>query len=132
MKAINTSGKRKRALAKATLESGKGIIRINSQLLQNYKPDLLRERINEVLMLAGDDVSKVNIYVKVSGGGIQGQNDAIRLAIARAFVKYDKKLKEKFVKYDRRLIVADIRVKEMYKPNDSKARSKRQKSYRWY
>ncbi|MBS3154886.1 30S ribosomal protein S9 [Candidatus Woesearchaeota archaeon] len=130
MKAINTSGKRKRALAKATLESGKGIIRINSQLLQNYKPDLLRERINEVLMLAGDDVSKVNIYVKVSGGGIQGQNDAIRLAIARAFVKYDKKLKEKFVKYDRRLIVADIRVKEMYKPNDSKARSKRQKSYR--
>jgi len=130
MKAINTSGKRKRALAKATLESGKGIIRINSQLLQNYKPDLLRERINEVLMLAGDDVSKVNIYVKVSGGGIQGQNDAIRLAIARAFVKYDKKLKEKFVKYDRRLIVADIRVKEMYKPNDSKARAARQKSYR--
>ena len=130
MKAINTIGKRKCALAKATLVPGKGIVKINSQLLQNYKPEIARERINEALIIAGEDATKVDIKVNVKGGGWQGQNEATRLAIARAFVKYNKKLREKFIKYDRHLLVADIRVKEQYKPNDSKARAKRQKSYR--
>lgn len=130
MKLINTIGKRKCALAKATLGPGKGIIKINSQLLQNYKPEIARERINEALIIAGEDAAKVNIDVNIKGGGWQGQNEAARLAIARAFVKFNKKLREKFIKYDRHLLVADIRVKEMYKPNDSKARAKRQKSYR--
>jgi len=130
MKAINTSGKRKSATAKAVLREGKGIIRINSGLLGNYQPVLGRERINEPLILAGDAAKKVDIDVSVSGGGWQGQNEASRLAIARALVKYDKKLKEKFIKYDRHLLIADIRVKEAYKPNDSKARAKRMKSYR--
>ena len=130
MKAINTSGKRKSATAKAVLREGNGTIRINSGLLENYQPVLGRERINEPLILAGDAAKKVDIDVSVSGGGWQGQNEASRLAIARALVKYDKKLKEKFLKYDRHLLIADIRVKEMYKPNDSKARAKRMKSYR--
>lgn len=130
MKVINTIGKRKCALAKASLSPGKGIVRINSQLLQNYTPVLARERINEAIILAGENADKVNIDVNVKGGGFQGQNEAARLAIARAFVKFDKKLREKFLKYDRNLLVADIRRKEQYKPNDSKARAKRQKSYR--
>lgn len=130
MKAINTSGKRKSALAKACLREGKGIIRINSQLLDKYEPALARDRINEALVLAGDDVKKVDINITTSGGGWQGQNDATRLAIARALVRYNKKLKERFLKYDRNLIVADVRRKEAYKPNDSKARKMRQKSYR--
>lgn len=130
MKAINTSGRRKSATAKAVLREGKGIIRINSGLLENYQPVLGRERINEPLILAGGDAKKVDIDVSVSGGGWQGQNEASRLAIARALVRYNKKLKETFLKYDRNLLVADIRVKEKYKPNDSKARAKRMKSYR--
>ena len=130
MKIINTSGKRKSATAKAALREGNGIIRINSQLLDNYQPVLARERINEPLILAGEDAKKVDIDVNVAGGGWQGQNEAARLAIARALVRYNKKLKEKFLKYDRNLIVADVRRKEQYKPNDSKARAKRQKSYR--
>jgi len=130
MKPINTSGKRKFATAKAVLREGKGIIKINSGLLENYQPVLARERINEPLILAGEDAKKVDINVSVRGGGWQGQNEAARLAIARALVKYNKKLREKFLKYDRNLLIADVRVKEAYKPNDSKARAKRMKSYR--
>ncbi len=130
MKAINTSGKRKRAIARAVLKPGKGKIKINKVLLDNFTPKLARLKLREPLLLAGDIVNNVDINVNVFGGGIMGQAEASRLAIARALVKYDKKLQDVFLKYDRHLLVADVRRKEAYKPNDSKARAARQKSYR--
>ena len=81
-------------------------------------------------MLAEDTANKVNIIVRVNGGGWQGQTEAARLAIARALVEFNKKLKKPFLDYDRHLLIADVRFKETRKPNDSKARSARQKSYR--
>ena len=91
---------------------------------------MLRLRVSEPLVLAGDVSKKVNITVNSVGGGVTGQADAIRLAMARALVQHDKKLKKIFDEYDRLLLVADVRRKEVCKPNDSKARAKRQKSYR--
>ena len=129
-KIIQTIGKRKRSLAKATLYPGKGIFRINSQMLSTFTPTLSRDRIMEPLMLSEDTASQVDINVSVSGGGIQGQADAIRVAIARALVEFNKKLKKTFLDYDRNLIVQDTRRREQRKPNDSKARASRQKSYR--
>lgn len=129
-KTIQTIGKRKSAIARATLQPGKGIIRINNQILTTIKPEILKQRIMEPLLLSEDSWTKVDIDVKVSGGGIQGQTEAARLAIARALVEFNKKLKKTFLDYDRHLIVQDIRHKETRKPNDSKARSSRQKSYR--
>jgi len=131
-KVVHVSGARKRAIARATLKEGKGIIRINSHLLDNLKPDLARDRIMEPLIISGDLANKVNIQVNVKGGGWRAQSDAVRLAISRALVKYSnsKVLEKSFVDYDRNLIVADIRHKEQRKPNDSKARAKRTKSYR--
>ena len=84
------------------------------------------------MLLADAFAKKVDINVRVSGGGYSSQADAIRLGIARALVESTKSsaLKETFLKYDRHLLVADTRRKEMCKPNDSKARAKRQKSYR--
>ncbi len=128
MKIIHTSGKRKRAVARATLRPGKGKVKVNKVLLDNFTPKLARLKIREPLLLAGN--AAVDIDVNVFGGGIIGQADASRLAIARALVKYDKKLEDVFLKYDRHLLVADVRRKEVYKPGDSKARKKRQKSYR--
>lgn len=127
---IQTIGKRKRALAKVTLKKGKGIIRINSQLLDYYGNDMCRGRILEPIMLAGDVAKQVDINVNVHGGGWNGQAEASRLAIGRALTEYDKKLKKVFLTYDRHILVADVRRKEVRKPNDSKARKKRQKSYR--
>ena len=128
MKVIQTQGKRKSAIARASLSSGKGKVTINGQNLENYSNLHLRLRVSEPLILA--NVKNVDISINVDGGGSSGQADAIRLAVARALVKNDKKLKKVFDDYDRLLLVADVRRKEVCKPNDSKARAKRQKSYR--
>jgi small subunit ribosomal protein S9 len=130
MKVVHKNGKRKTAIAKATLSKGKGIVRINSILLDNYTPEIARMKIMEPLILAGDQTKNFNISVNVKGGGWSSQAEASRLAIARCLVEANKSLKKKFIEYDRHLIVADTRRKEMCKPNDSKARAKRQKSYR--
>ena len=130
MKIINTSGRRKRAIARATLREGKGIIRINSMLLDIYEPELARLRIMEPLMLSNDDSSKFDIDINVIGGGWQAQSEASRLAIARALAMANPALKRVFLEYDRQLMIADVRKNERHTPNDSKPRAKRQKSYR--
>ncbi|MFH1972172.1 MAG: 30S ribosomal protein S9 [archaeon] len=130
MKSIHTSGKRKKAIARATLKDGKGTIRINSLLIDHYQPELIRMKIQEPLILAGDVAKKINIDIIVKGGGTQAQADACRLAIARGLVEFQNNLKGVFLEYDRNLLVADTRRNEPHKPNDSKPRAKRQKSYR--
>ena len=132
MKSIVTAGKRKTSVAKAIISDGKGVVRINSQLLETFMPEISRMRIQEPLMLAESVIKKVNINVHVIGGGAQSQTEAARLAIARGIVAYSKdpNLRKTFLEYDRHLLIADTRRKETRKPNDSKARAGRQKSYR--
>ena len=133
MKVVTASGKRKRTIARATIRPGKGIVKINNQILDFYEPKLSRLKVREPLIIAGDLLNKVNISVNVVGGGISSQADASRLAIAKGLVKFSKsdKLKEEFLNYDRNLLVADVRRKEPAKPNrHGQARAKRQKSYR--
>ena len=133
MKVMHASGKRKRAIARATLEAGKGKVRINKVPLDFYEPKLARLKLREPLILAGDVVNKVNIDISVRGGGVNSQAEASRLAIAKVLVEHTKsdKLKEKFLDYDRNLLVADVRRKEVAKPmRHGQARAKRQKSYR--
>lgn len=131
MKVIHVSGRRKRAIARATIMPGAGIVRINSKLLDTITPQIYQMRIKEPIKIAGEDISKLNINVTVKGGGIASQADASRLAIARALVALNPDLQKDFLSYDRTLIIADIRRKETRKPNcHGKARAKRQKSYR--
>jgi len=132
-KYTHKAGKRKRAIAKATVTAGKGIVRINSRLLETIEPELLRLRIQEPLKLAGPLASKVDIRVKCNGGGFNSQIEAARLAIAKALVEYSgsEELKEIYHDYDRHLLVADTRRKEMRKPmRHSRARALRQQSFR--
>ena len=130
-KLIHCSGKRKQAIARATLKKGKGIIKINNQLIDVLEPKLARMKLQEPLILAGNIAKEVNINVKINGGGFMSQAEAGRLAIGRALSKYSKRLEKIFLSYDRHLLVADIRRRETRKPNThGKARSKRQKSYR--
>jgi len=127
---IHGKGKRKQAVARATLSPGNGKVKVNGLSLENYGSNLLRTRISEPLILAGEVAQKVNFNISSQGGGVSGQADAIRLAMARALVEHQPKLKKTFYEYDRLLLVADVRRKETRKPNDSKARAARQKSYR--
>lgn len=131
-KVVNVSGRRKRAIARASAWEGKGIIRINRHLLDTVEPELTKMRMMEPLMIAGDAAKKINIDVSVNGGGFQAQGEASRVAIAKALVEFtrSKQLKQEFLNYDRHLLVSDTRQAETSKPNDSKPRAARQKSYR--
>ena len=130
-KVIISSGKRKTAVARASLKAGTGKIKINNIPVDLYQPVLYKLRIQEPLILAGDVAKKVDITITVNGGGPMGQADAVRLAISRALTSFNNKLKPVFLDYDRQLLVADVRLKEQHKPNrHGSARSKKQKSYR--
>jgi small subunit ribosomal protein S9 len=130
-KIIHTSGKRKTAVARATLKPGTGKITMNGRSLDTWGTDLLRMRVREPLILAAKHAGNIDIRVNVIGGGVTGQADAARLAIGRALVQLDEKLQPVFLDYDRMLLVADVRRKEPSKPNShGSARSKKQKSYR--
>lgn len=131
-KVTNTSGKRKTAVARAAVMKGTGRVRINKIPLEILEPHMARLKIEESLTIAGKKAERLDIKVAVGGGGIMGQADAARTAIARGIVAYtsDEELKEKYLAYDRTLLVNDTRVKEPKKPLGRGARAKRQKSYR--
>ena len=133
MNKIITSGKRKTAVARAIITEGSGKIKINEKphnILNMF--DTLK--IEEPLRIAENILGKINfdVSINVRGGGEKSQIEASRLALARAIVEHTKnrELEKAFLDYDRTLLVADVRRKEAYKPGDSKARKKRQTSYR--
>ena len=130
---VIVSGKRKTSIAKAKIIPGNGKITINNIPHTNLY-DFHRLSIEEPLRIVKAVLKEINydIHVKVTGGGRESQVEAARLAIAKAFVQKTKSevLKRAFSKYDKHLLVADIRRKEAYKPDDSKARAKRQSSKR--
>ena len=131
---VTISGKRKTAIAKATIKEGTGKVIINNTPYQNLPSMFHRLLIKEPLEIAKNVLGdlKFDIAVTISGGGNETQIEAARLAIAKSIFHYTKsqELKKAYVEYDRNLLIADTRRKEPYKPGDSKARSKRQKSYR--
>jgi len=65
------------------LKEGKGVVRINKVPLDVYEPRLARLKIQEPIQIAGDAIKGMNIDVVVAGGGIMGQTDAVRTAIAK-------------------------------------------------
>ena len=128
-KVVFVTGKRRLAVARAKAMEGKGRIKINSKPLDVWGTDTLRLWIKEPLILAGDLGKKFDFSVNVKGGGIVGQAEAIRQAIAKALVELTKseELKNKFIEYDRNLLVYDPRRNEPHKPSRSKAGPRRHK-----
>ncbi len=132
-KKIITSGKRKTAIARATLIEGSGKITINKK---NYKNLQIFDKfkIEEPLKIAEKILGKINfdILIEIWGGGEKSQIEAARIALSRAIIEFSKSktLTEAYLEYDRNLLVADVRRKETYKPGDSRARAKRQSSKR--
>ena len=139
IKVTHVAGKRKTAIARTTIREGRGAIRINSLLFENFGTRFVRLRIEEVLNLAKPyvDFGKADIKISVVGGGVSGQTDAIRTSLSRTLVDYVSKykkeaLREDLVKYDRVLVAGDSRRTEPHKPSKSTKgpRARRQKSYR--
>lgn len=133
--ATNTSGKRKTAKARATIQDdGEGTLRVNSRPLHTYR-EMFERRVKEPLTIAGEEVFQdLEIKVDTEGGGIQSQAEAVRMAIARGLVEHtdNDELEREFREYDRNMMVEDPRRTETHKPSQSSkgARHKQQKSYR--
>ena len=132
MENVNTSGKRKTAIARAVVKEGTGKVTVNKIPLDLYTPELARLKIQEPLGLASDKAAKVDIAITVNGGGVMGQAAAIRTAVARGMVDFfkDEELEAMYRAYDRTLIINDTRRKLPKNPMGHGARAKRQKSYR--
>ena len=131
-KVVTSSGKKKTAIARATVKKGTGRVRINKKPLEIYDPLFAKLKIDEAVMLAGETAATLDIDVTVSGGGIMGQANAARTAIARGIVDWtnDTEIRDTYMEYDRNLLVNDSRQKETKKFGGPGARSKYQKSYR--
>ena len=132
MKIVNSSGKRKTAIARATISEGKGRIRVNRKPIEIIEPEFVRLKMTEPLEFAANVLPNVDIDVNVHGGGIFGQAGAVRTAIARVLVDWtnDTALRDALAQYDRSLLVNDTRYKLPKKFGGTGARKRRQKSYR--
>jgi small subunit ribosomal protein S9 len=125
-------GKKKNAVARASFSKGSGNFCINSIPLDQWGSRVSRAVVLEPLMLANKVSKAVDIDISSFGGGLMGQAVAARVAVARGLVEWsgDESVRKLLMEYDDKILSGDPRQKETCKPNDSSARSRRQKSYR--
>ncbi|MBK5203013.1 MAG: 30S ribosomal protein S9 [Prolixibacteraceae bacterium] len=128
MEAVNALGRRKTAVARIILKEGKGNIIINKRDYKEYFPmGTLQYIVMQPLTLL-NVADQYDIQVNLDGGGINGQAEAVRLAISRALVKInaDSKPELKHAGF----MTRDPRTVERKKPGQPKARKKFQFSKR--
>jgi small subunit ribosomal protein S9 len=125
---IQSTGRRKRAVARVKLVLGQGIITVNNKPIDEYfsRPQLLQ--IVRQPLEATQSVSRFDVRVKAEGGGVTGQAGAIRHGIARALVEMDESLKETMRKNG--FLTRDPREKESKKYGRKRARKRFQYSKR--
>jgi small subunit ribosomal protein S9 len=131
-KQIVSRGKRKEAVARAYIKAGKGVIRVNGLLLNAFDNPYTKQIIAEPLSFLQEPFD-FDISVTTQGGGVMGQAQAARTAIARALIEFRKdgeELKKQFLAFDRSLFIEDARRVEPKKFKGPKARARFQKSYR--
>lgn len=128
MEVINTTGRRKTAIARIYMKPGKGQITVNQRDLKDYFPTGTLQYIVQQPFEITSNQGKYDLKVNLDGGGIKGQAEALRLAISKALVQlnaeYRPPLKEKG------LLRRDPRMVERKKPGQRKARKKFQFSKR--
>lgn len=126
--AVFSTGKRKKAVARASTRPGKGIVLFNSTPLEAIENRAVRLLLEEPLMLVKDAGKGLNIKVKTSGGGMMGQAQAARQAIARGLVgALGDDAKKTLMAYDRNMLVYDPRRTEPHKPPRSSQGPRRYK-----
>jgi len=128
MDTVNALGRRKNAIARIYITEGNGKITINKRDLETYFPQktlqyVVKQPLN-LLEVAGD----YDVKVTLDGGGLNGQAEALRMAISRALVKIDAENKPKLKKAG--FMTRDPREVERKKPGQPKARKQFQFSKR--
>ncbi len=128
MDVINSLGRRKKAIARVYLQEGKGEIEINKRDWKEYFPTSILQYVVQQPFILTNTESKYDIKVNLDGGGITGQAEALRLAIARALLKIDPEYRP--VLKTNGMLKRDPRMVERKKPGQKKARKKFQFSKR--
>jgi small subunit ribosomal protein S9 len=114
-------GRRKEATARVRVMSGTGKFTVNDKPIEDFFPRLGdKEAIFNVFSTTNQESNTFDVTVKVSGGGITGQTDSVKLGLARAMVK----MNEEFIPLLRKggLLTRDPRIKERKKPGLKRAR----------
>ncbi len=128
MEVVNALGRRKSSIARIYVSSGKGQILINNRDYKDYFSIEQLQYIVEQPLRTVDALGKYDINVNLRGGGIKGQAEALRLAIARALILIDNENKESLK--DNKFLTRDPREVERKKPGRPKARKRFQFSKR--
>ena len=128
MKSVQVFGRKRTATAVAYCKEGSGMIKLNGTPLSLIASETLKAKLLEPLQLIGEEAwKKLDIRLRVHGGGHVSQIYAIRQAISKAIVAYYQKYVDE---HDRTLLVADPRRMEPKKFGGQGARVRRQMSYR--
>lgn len=128
MEVINTIGRRKRAIARVYFSEGKGQITVNNKDYKEYFPiETLHYIVAQPLNLL-DLRNKYDVKCNLTGGGIKGQAEALRLGISRALIKIDPDYKPALRAEG--FVTRDPRAVERKKPGQPKARKRFQFSKR--
>jgi len=111
------TGKRKNSIARVFLRSGKGDITlvVNRKIRpfeEYFKLESLRNLIRQPLMITETE-NKFDLFMRVEGGGLRGQAEAVRLGIARALIEFNKELRPTL--RNASLLTRDSRIKERKK-----------------
>ena len=125
---IQATGKRKTSVARVVLRAGSGGFEINRRSLQEYFPRHQHQALVRQPLLASGYEGKVEVQVRVHGGGVAGQAGAVRHGIARALTEIDPELRRELKR--RGLLTRDARAKERRKAGLKKARKRPQFSKR--
>ena len=125
---IHKIGRRKTSVARVYIEPGKGSITVNSRDYKEYFPTLPLQYIVQQAQELINAKDGFDVKVNVDGGGIKGQAEAVRLAIARALVEMDPEHKKTLKAAG--LMTRDPRMVERKKPGQKKARKRFQFSKR--
>lgn len=128
MEVVNALGRRKAAVARIFVNEGTGNITINKRELSTYFPSSILQFVVKQPLTTLGVAEKYDIKVNLNGGGMKGQAEALRLAIARALVKINPE--DKPALKAEGFMTRDPRVVERKKPGRPKARKRFQFSKR--
>ncbi len=125
---IQTVGRRKRSVARVILRPGAGEWQVNGREMADYFPRPTHQiRVQEPFKIA-DLEGQFDVTIRVHGGGLTGQSDAVRMGLARAIVQHDEELRP--VLREKGMLTRDARQVERKKPGQPKARKRFQFSKR--
>jgi small subunit ribosomal protein S9 len=122
------TGRRKTAVARVFLRPGRGDFKVNGRPFEQYFVTESQRSSAKQALISAEAAATFNVLANVSGGGVNGQADAVKLGIARALMQFNNELRKKLKSEG--LISRDARGKERKKYGQKGARKRFQFSKR--